>query len=120
MCIIRTKDELERAVDQGVQEIIIEGELAKKVRTGRKLKLYGAATIAAIGAAIAATPFTAGLSLAIGAPAIAVLTGTEIALIIVCITLGIGLLLAIWKGYEEVIWEPGPPPKLILRRKQNP
>jgi hypothetical protein len=48
---------------------------------------------------------------------ITALTGTEIATIIVAASLGIGLIMAIWKGYDEVDFDPGPPPSLKLRKK---
>jgi hypothetical protein len=66
-------------------------------------------------AATLSGPLTLGLSL----PAAAALTGVEIALIILAVALGIGVVLAIWKNYEEVEFNAGPPARMILRKKQK-
>ena len=114
---VRTKQELDAAMKLGVQEIVVEGELAKHVKDGQRVGKIGAATLAVLGAAIAALPF-GGISLAIAAP-IAALTGLEIALIIAVVFVGLALLIAIWKEYEEISfgycdgeW------RLVLRKKQ--
>ncbi|SEM49259.1 hypothetical protein SAMN04487857_102269 [Pseudomonas sp. ok272] len=46
---------------------------------------------------------------------VAALTGFEIAAIIAAASLGLGLIIALFKDYEEVSCEPG---KLVLKKKQ--
>lgn len=121
-CItVRNKDELDSAQKNKTKEIIVEGELATKLHDGKNVVKLSAASIAVIGAAIATVPLTGGLSTLAIAPiaAIAVMSGAEVALIIAVVFVGLGLLLAIWKGYDEVVFDVGPPPKMILRRKDN-
>ncbi len=71
------------------------------------------AGVPVLASAILAAPFTFGTSLlaAVG------LTGLEMAAIIVAIFLGLGLIMAIWNEYEEIEFDPGPPPRLKLRKK---
>lgn len=114
--VVTTKTELERAQKRGDSEIIIEGELAEKVRNGRKITTIGTITLIALTGAIAAIPFTGGMSAAAFAP-VAALTGLEIALIVAIVFVGLGLLMAIWKEYEEVEFSQNPL-RLRLRRKK--
>lgn len=118
MGIIRSRDELKAAVDRGDSEIIVEGKLAAWVHIGRKITAYGAATLSLLAAAIVTIPFTAGFSL-LGAGAVAGITGIEIGVVVGCLAVGLALLYAIWSGYEEIIFDPGPPPRLILRKRQS-
>ena len=67
------------------------------------------------GAATVAAPVTGGISYAVAAP-VAVMTGVEIAALITASALGIGLIIALFKGYEEISFEKG---KLVLRKKQK-
>jgi ABC-type polysaccharide/polyol phosphate export permease len=113
--IIRTKSELESAINTGAEEIIIEGELAEKVRNGRKIKTVGKFTLLALASAIAAIPFTGGMS-AVGLVPVAALTGLEITLIMAVVFLGIGLLTAIWNDYDEIEYSHNP---LRLKLKKN-
>ena len=98
---VHTKQELDAAMKLGVQEIVVEGELAKHVRNGKRVRTIGAGTLAVLGVAIGALPFTGGLSLAFAAP-IAASTGLGLALVIAAISVGLALLIALWKGYEEI------------------
>lgn len=113
--IVHTKSELESAIKIGTEEIIIEGELAEKVRNGRKIKTVGKFTLLALASAIAAIPFTGGMS-AVGFAPVAALTGLEIALIMAVAFLGIGLLTAIWNGYDEIEYSHNP---LCLKLKKK-
>ncbi len=110
--VVRTKAELEKAVEEGVEIIVVEGELAEKVYEGRKIKQYGASTLALLGAALAAAPLTAGASLA----PIAALTGIDLVIIIIVLAVGLALLLAVWKEYEVVEFSTEPL-RLVLRKK---
>lgn len=76
MKTVYTKEGLKKALEAKEYEIIIQGELAKKIRNKAKIKRI------AIGAGIAsilAAPVTGGLSLGMGA--VAVSGGTVIAII---------------------------------------
>ena len=115
---VHTKQELNEAMKLGVQEIVVEGKLAKHLKNGKRVRTIGAGTLAVLGAAIAALPF-GGISLAVAVP-IAALTGLEIALIIAAVFVGLALLIALWKEYEEISfgyfdgeW------RLVLRKKQS-
>jgi Na+/glutamate symporter len=113
--IVTTKAELEKAQKLGVSEIIIEGELAEKVRNGRKITTVGKLTLVVLVGAIGAIPFTGGMSAAAFAP-IAALTGLEIALLMAIAFVGLGLLSAIWKEYDEVEFSYNPL-RLKLKKK---
>ena len=116
--VVRTKQELESAVKTRTAEIVIEGELAEKIKNGKKINTVGKVSLAVLTAGIVGIPVTGGLSALTLAP-IAALTGLEIALIAAVIFIGISLLRAVWKGYEEVDFDFGPPPRIRLRRKKR-
>lgn len=113
--IVTTKDELEKARKRGDSEIIIEGKLAEKVRNGKKITTIGKITFGILAAAIATMPVTGGLSAAAVAP-IAAMTGLEITMILAVTFVGVGLLMAIWKEYEEVEFSYNPL-RLKLKKK---
>lgn len=110
---VRTKAELESAKNAGCEQIIVEGSLADKLKTSKKIAMAGGITIALLGTALAAIPFTGGLSVAAFAP-VAALTGFEIAAIIVAASLGLSLIIALFKDYEEISYENG---KLVLKKR---
>ncbi|MBX9636660.1 MAG: hypothetical protein K2Q45_03825 [Nitrosomonas sp.] len=112
---MHTKEELNSAQTQGLQEIIIEGDLAEKVRNGKKVNTIGKVTAIALGVAIATIPITGGISSAAFVP-VAIMTGLELALVIAIAFVGLGLLTAIWKEYEEVEFSYNPL-RLKLRKK---
>ena len=99
--VVRTRDELEKAINSGYSRIIIRGELAEKVNTSLKIKTVSKYTIAILAASLAAVPFSAGLSL----PAMALVsitTGLEISLIIAIVFIGLALVLLVVKDYKKV------------------
>lgn len=116
---VETKSELENAKDQKVPEIIVTGELANKLKKSKNIALLSGAALATLTAALAAAAFTApvtgGLSFLAAAP-VAALTGAEIAAIIAVSAIGISLVLAIYKEYDEISYEDG---KLKLKRKRD-
>ena len=89
--IVRTKEELKAAKGRGDEEIFIESELAIKLRRARPLIYTSAGGIAVITASIAAAPFTTGVTLA----AAAAMTGSEVAVSVIAVSIALGLLLAI-------------------------
>lgn len=116
---VRTKEELKAAQAEGSADIIVVGELAVKLKKAKKIALLGAASLAvltvALGAATVAAPVTGGLSYAAAIP-IAALTGAEITAIIAAFTVGIALVLAVYKDYEEVSYDSG---KLVLKKRKS-
>ncbi|NMX65643.1 hypothetical protein HBO12_22165 [Pseudomonas sp. WS 5059] len=112
---VRTKTELESAKNAGYEQITVQGELADKLKSSKKIAVAGTITVGLLTAALAAVPFTGGLSMAAAAP-IAALTGLEIAAIIAAASLGLGLIIALFKGYEEISFEKG---KMVLKKKQS-
>lgn len=116
---VRTKEELEAAVEWGADKIVVKGDLAKQIRNGRGIRKVNRATLAVLDGRIAALPFTGGASMTVAAP-IAALTGTEIVLVVAIITVGVVLLSAIWKDYDKVKFSTdGRRLKLVLRRKSK-
>ncbi len=115
--IVRTKSELDAARKSKASFIVIEGELAAKVKKSKRIAYASAGTIAVITAAIAATPITGGLSMLALAPT-AALTGFETAAIIAACFVGLGLLIALFKDYEEIEFD-GSKLRMVLKRKQR-
>jgi hypothetical protein len=73
---VTTKMELESAKNNGYEMIVVRGDLANDLKKSKSIAFAGAATLAILGAALAATPFTGGLSFFAAAP-IAALTGLD-------------------------------------------
>lgn len=117
--IVRTKEELERAKASGAETILVQGELADKLKKSKKVAKLNGASLAvlttALGVATVTAPATGGLSYFAAAP-IAALTGIEIAAIITAATIGIGFIIALFLDYEEIEYSKG---SLILRKKQK-
>ncbi len=137
--IVTTKSELESARKKKYEEIIVTGKLANDLKKSKIIAYASAATLAVVTAAIIAIPFTGGLSAAGAVSALALesaavgftaatagasaataatavgLTGIEISTIIVVASLGITLILAVFKDYEEISYSDG---TLTLRKKQ--
>jgi len=117
MTTVRTKEELKAAKENKVAEIVVVGELAQKLKRAKKIALLGGASIAALsvalGVATVTAPVTGGLSYIAAAP-VAALTGAEITAIIAVSAVGLTLVLAVFKDYEEISYESG---KLVLKKK---
>ena len=98
-------EELKKALKNKEQEIEVVGPLAKKIIRQQKIKKGSAYSGLALGAAaLAAAPFTGGLSLyglvATAAPTVAVWSATDIAIIVAIVGI-IGLsFFALLKGYN--------------------
>ena len=115
MVNVSTKEELKSAMDLGAPEITIVGSLANDLHRTKRVAKLGAAALAAIAAlGVAAVP-TGGLSMFAMAP-VAALTGMEISAIILALSVGVALILAIFKEYEEIGYSDG---ELILRKKRK-
>lgn len=118
--VVTTEAELEQAKEAGEPRIIVQGELADKLKKAKKITMLSAASmavlVAAIGGATMLAPETFGLSFLAAAP-IAALTGIKIATIVIAASIGIALIIAVFKDYEEIEYAKGE--KLILRKKQK-
>lgn len=115
---VTTKEELKVAQNQKVNEIIVSGELADKLKKAKKITKLGAVGLAAltavVGAGVVAAPVTGGISMFVASGAAAI-TGLEVAAIITASALGIALIIALFKDYEEISFEKG---KMTLRKRQ--
>ncbi|MGY3190551.1 hypothetical protein [Lysinibacillus sp. TE18511] len=102
---VATKSELEEAKNNKYDVIIVRGELANKLHTAKKITKLSKAALAilgiAMGGAVVAAPLTGGLSFAAAAP-IAAATGASIPAIIATSAVGLALIIAVFKDYEEV------------------
>lgn len=116
---VNTKEELKKAIDDKYDEIIVKGELAKKLNKAKKINKLSKAKLGILSTALAAgavtAPMTGGLSFAAAAP-IATLTGIEIAVIIAVIFIGITLVIAVCTGYDVIEFSKDP---LTLRLKRK-
>lgn len=119
--VVRTKSELDTARKNKAELIIIEGDLAAKVKRGKKVAYASGTAITVLTITLAATtataPVTGGLSYIAAAP-VAAMTGFEIATIIAVCFIGLSLLIALFKDYEELEFSSGKK-RMILKRKQS-
>lgn len=119
--IVRTKTELDAARKNKAELIIIEGDLAGRVRKSKKIAYAGTGTVAVISASVVASlatsPVTGGASLSFLAP-VAALTGFEITAIAAVCFLGVGLIVALFKEYDEIEFD-AKNMRLVLKRKQS-
>lgn len=117
MSIVTSREELERAKGRGDENIIINGDLADKVKNAKKITILGAGTISVIAVAVSAAtitaPLTGGMSYFAAAP-VAALSGVEISSIIAVSCVGFALIIAVFKDYDEISYKKG---ELVLRRK---
>ncbi len=113
---VTTKEELKSARDEKFQEIIVTDSLANQLKKTKPIAFMSAITLGIIAAAIAATPFTGGLSAGAGLVGVATLSGLEIATIIIAASIGITLIVAVFKDYEEISYKDG---EMVLRRKKK-
>lgn len=122
---VTTKEQLKKAKEDKVDVIVVEGELAENLKRSKKVAIAaaGVSGVALTGliAAIAAAPATGGTSFLLYAGAAgtsaATFTGIEIASIILAGSIGITLLVGIFKDYEEI--EASPSGGIKLKRKQK-
>lgn len=121
--IVKTKEELKKAVKRKDKTIIVEGDLVNEVKKSEKIKTVSKRALIAlsgiVGIAAVAAPFTGGASLSAGLVAAAE-TGVSAGVIYAAISVG-GLLVAwaIHNNYEihfELDSSSGKP-KLTLKLK---
>ena len=98
--VVRTKEELKKAMDKKVDVIIVEGELAESIAKLHKVTKLGPIAIGAFCTALLAIPVTGGISAAAAAPA-AALVGISPAVLITAIgVFGVAIIVALLKGYD--------------------
>jgi NADH:ubiquinone oxidoreductase subunit K len=112
---VTTKEQLEAAKNQKYEQIIVQGALADTLKKSKAIAVASGSILGVLAALLAALPFTGGVS-ALGVVPIAALTGFEIAAIIAAIAVGLALIIAVFKEYDEIHFKKG---ELILRRKKN-
>lgn len=100
MLIIKTKDELQKAIDNKVEQFYVEGELAEQLKKGQKITTLGKIALGVLTASIITVPATGGVSGVVGLIAVKTLTGLEIAAIMAVAFLGVGMLIALFKDYN--------------------
>jgi hypothetical protein len=114
---VRNRNELQAALNGKAKEIVLKGELAEKVLKAKKIgklnKIGLGLLIGLVGTAALTAPVTGGISLALAGVAAAV-TGVEVAAIIAASLVGIALIVAVFKEYDQVHYKDG---ELILKRK---
>lgn len=123
---VTTKDELEKAVKDGVDTIVVKGELAQKVKATKELQAKGrvamGVAMTTLAAAFALAPATGGLSIAAAAP-IAATTGLSIVAIMAIFFLGITLVILVADKYDFKIKAKGKidgaEGEIILEKKQS-
>jgi hypothetical protein len=113
---VSTLSELKSAIDRRECEIAVVGELAAKMIKIRSLFGSSIPVLMLLLGATATAPFTFGTSYA----AAAAFTGVEISLIILAVSIGITLIIAVVKHYDVHMEGKncsGDSAKVILRRK---
>ena len=98
---VRTKSELESAVNNKVRSIIVRGELAEKINKAEGIKKLSKPALAVLGVSLAATPFTGGISGAVGLAGLTTTTGLSIVAIMAVAFLGLALILSITNDYDR-------------------
>ncbi|MFW2082861.1 hypothetical protein ACNPQK_18040 [Acinetobacter guillouiae] len=122
--IVTTKEQLKKAVQNKEEDILLQGEVLKYYKAASKLKTVGKVSLGIAVAGAVAAPFTAGLSgvATVGALGAVAAAATSVsissaALIAFIVFIGVGLLFAIFKEYEEIEID-GMGIKLKLKKKK--
>lgn len=109
--VVRSKEELKYAIKNNTDIIIVEGSLAKKVH---RTQIFNK-NITKVSKWQNATNIST--AQAIG---IASLTGIEIAVIIIAISVGLGIIISLWKDYQEIEVElKTEPPRIKFKTKKK-
>lgn len=112
---IRTKEQLRDIQRLGVDEIELLGELADKLKAAQQVAKLGQAGASMLGNVLGAAvvaglqkPSEPMMQKAVEA------TGASVNSVVASVGLGVGLVLAIFRDYEEITYEEG---RLVLRRR---
>ena len=105
--VVQTKEELKKAKNDKIDEIIVVGKLAKDLKAAKKITTLSTGALAALTAfvagGVATAPFTGGTSMVFSAVAvapIAVTTGLSVPAIILIAVLGVGFVTTLFKEYD--------------------
>lgn len=112
---VRSKDELEKAQNSKAEIIIIEEELANEIKKTKAVTKVSGVVIATMIATFATIPLTGGGSVLV-VSSLAALSGLDIAVIIAAASIGIALIIAVFRDYEEIEFSNG---KMILKLKRK-
>lgn len=121
--VVRTSDELKKAMDNKSSVIYVEGELAQKIKKTEKLKKLSGVVLATVIGIIIAIPFTGGTTAVALAPvALAVKASSGVTLstgaIIAIVSIGAGLVLTMYKDYDvDVEYDMNGRIRVVLKRK---
>ena len=115
-CInVSTKETLKFAIDRGYEEIIVEGNLVSELKKTKCVATASAPAIAALTAAFGLLPVSGGLSTIAIAPFVA-LTGLDISVIILALSIGLAVIMAVYKDYEVIEIETPDGTKIRLKK----
>lgn len=123
--IVTTKEQLKNAVLAGEEDILLQGEVLKYYKAASKLRKIGKFSIGIAIAGAMVAPFTVGLSglatigtMGVIAGAAASVSLSTIALVTFIAFIGVGLLFAIFRDYDEIEIE-GLGIKLKFKKKKK-
>jgi hypothetical protein len=119
--VVTTKNELKFAKENGYEEIIVKGNLAHDLKKSQSIENASVATIAIFVAVFVVVPGAAPASFLASrffAASIAAATGIEIAAIIVAVSIGVFLIIAVFKDYEVISYKDGEM-EMLLRKKDS-
>ncbi|EFB6771312.1 hypothetical protein FPG84_08790 [Escherichia coli] len=118
---VTTKEQLKKAKEDKVDVIVVEGELAEKLKRSKKVAIAAAGVSGVALTGLIAAIATGGTSFllyaGVAGTSAATFTGIEIASIILAGSIGITLLVGIFKDYEEI--EASTSGGIKLKRKQK-
>jgi len=101
MVVVTTREELKKAVESKADRIEVKGKLAGELRKARKVAKLSKLALIPLVALVGAIPLSGGLSAGVAAAA-AAMTGLEISAIIFAATIGLTMVIAVSKNYDEV------------------
>lgn len=126
---VTTKEELKKAKEDKVDEIVVTGKLAKDLANAQKITKLGkvamgalTACIAAVAAATVMAPETGGASLLAVAATLgttAATTGLNVSAILLICSLGLTVIMAIFKEYDVITLKLGPDVVIKLKKKHS-
>jgi len=109
--IVTTREKLKATKNNGENEIWVTGKLADKPKNTQKISTMGKAGLATLtatlGVAAITAPMTGELGLSCALTKGVAMMDIELAAIITASTLGIAMLIALFKDYEEIEYSKG-------------
>lgn len=118
---VKTKKELQCAVNSGCDKIIVIGDLAKQVSKAYSVRKYSKCAMAALGTALIGVATTGPVGTALAVP-VAAVTGIEIALIVAVTAIGVSLVITLTEHYSlevEIGTDENGKMRIRLTKKMN-